>query len=188
MMDKARLAQLLDRWKVYWTAVGVIPRYQLVLVYTLITVVFALTALWSFNAADEAKMAVRAVQNQRVESIKTSCLAQNARHNSVVGAINQQIVIAIVESRNSADVFERATDKDRLRDLAKEAATLDPTKDYKRLQVMADEAKRDLAEPDQALFDKSYAQTFALLNAGAPKQDCDKLAQKVAPPIKAADR
>lgn len=80
----------------YWTQVGVIPRWQLVMVYVVIVAAGATGLLKTSNAAHradhaarEAKAATRAIQHSRIVATREACAQQNARNRKAVLFLRQ---------------------------------------------------------------------------------------------------
>lgn len=133
----------------YWTARGVVPRWQFLLVYLVVVVVgiigFERIGNQSDTAADLARethslaqqtaQLARTIQLQRLDGIRRGCEDQNRRHDGTIRALD--------------DVIARV-----VRD--------------------APERKTELA--------RARAQNVLLINALAPKQDCDRLVRISARP------
>lgn len=72
------------RWKRYWTATGVIPRWQLVAVY----LAFATACAIGFEQQHEQS---QAIQTQRAESIRRQCEDQNRRNKATIARLDLRL-------------------------------------------------------------------------------------------------
>jgi hypothetical protein len=71
----------------FWTQKGVIPRWQLLLVYVMVVGVAA-AGLWRTSVvADDANALARRVQEDREAAIRTSCEQQNERNTDMVALL-----------------------------------------------------------------------------------------------------
>jgi hypothetical protein len=114
----------------YWTARGVIPRWQYLTVYVAITAVFIGGLAKSNQLSHKAQNLAEQIQRQRVSVVGTSCQEQNARHDATITQLDQLIrkvpasrrqraresragtvllIDALVPKRDCAEVLRKAT-------------------------------------------------------------------------------
>ena len=104
------------RFWAWWTARGVIPRWQLLLVYALVVGVSMVGLASTRSIADENRVLAlrvdglaRAIQDQRKESIRTNCRTQNKRHKAAISATLRLLARpAVPPSRTLTPAQQRA--------------------------------------------------------------------------------
>lgn len=94
----AKTRQRLSNWYHYWTAVGVIPRWQLVFIYGMI----ALICTYGFIKVNQA---ISDIQQNRIEQ----CQAGNDRHDATIRQLNKEIAADPPARRREAEANKAAT-------------------------------------------------------------------------------
>lgn len=70
----------LHRWLDYWRATGVIPRWQLLVVYILVVSTFVVTANWAHDASVRATDVALRVERDAHKRVVESCLTAKTRY------------------------------------------------------------------------------------------------------------
>lgn len=95
---KINIRARLHRFKLWLTETGVIPRWQLLLVYFIIVTAMAIGLARTVSVTNDVKVVAaraeglaRSIQTQRITTVREGCEQQNVRHAQALKALNALI-------------------------------------------------------------------------------------------------
>jgi hypothetical protein len=113
-------------------------------------------------------LALDSIQDERARATRISCMEQNARHDETIVETYRLVI------EGSTEVAKSPADRRRIEQIAAEASTAT----LEELPNLVQETTQHVTEEGNQLIATAVGQTTRLVDALAPKRDCDALVER----------